>query len=132
MMQSRFTVASASRHYRRLELASRVGEASPHALVALLYEELLNSLGAVIAVADTGAALTGNAHLVKARSILVALEASLDFENGGELAPVLAGVYRAAGRQLGDAAMNNDSTKLPELRAAISDIAYAWAALTAV
>lgn len=131
-MQSRFTTASASRHYRQLDLASRVGEASPHALVALLYEELLNSLDAMIVLANSQMPLTGSVHSTKARSILVALEASLDFDNGGELAPVLAKVYRAAGRELGDAVTNNDGAKLPPLRAAISDIVYAWTALTAV
>ncbi len=132
MMQSRFNTASASRHYRQLELASRVSEASPHALVSLLYEELLNALDAAIAVAAKGVALKGNVHLAKARSILSALEASLDFENGGELAPVLARVYRAAGREISDSVANNAGAKLPEVRAAISNIVYAWAALTAV
>ena len=132
MLQSRFTAASASRHYRQLELASRVAEASPHALVALLYEELLNALGTMIVLANGQVPLAGNVHSTKACSILVALEASLDFDNGGELAPVLAKVYRAAGRELGDAVTNNDGAKLPELRAAISDIAYAWNALTVV
>jgi flagellar secretion chaperone FliS len=131
-MQSRFTSASASRHYRQLELASRVGEASPHALVAMLYEELLNALDAMIILAKGDAPLSASLHSTKARSILVALEASLDFDNGGELAPVLAKVYRTAGRELGDAVTNNDGKKLSELRAAISDIVYAWAALTAV
>lgn len=132
MMQGRFNAASASRHYRNLELASRVGEATPHALVALLYEELLDALDIIIAFTKSGSTATGSVHLTKARSILVALEASLDFENGGELAPVLARIYRSAGRELNDALNDDDCKKLTELRAAISNIAYAWTALTAV
>lgn len=129
---SRFNPVSASRHYRNLELASRVGEATPHALVALLYEELLRSLDIVISLAKNEEVLASNPHVTKAQSILVALEGSLDFDNGGELAPVLAGIYRAARRELNDAATGSDNGKLSQLRDAISDIAYAWAALSAV
>jgi flagellar secretion chaperone FliS len=130
--QSRFNPVSASRHYRNLELASRVGEATPHALVALLYEELLRSLDIVISLANNHELLMSNAHVAKAQSILVALEGSLDFDNGGELAPVLARIYRASRKELNDAAVDGDIEKLTKLRDAISDIAYAWAALSAV
>jgi flagellar secretion chaperone FliS len=76
--------------------------------------------------------LVSNAHVAKAQSILVALEGSLDFENGGELAPVLAKIYGAARREVIAAAISSDTGKMIELRDAISDIAYAWAALSAV
>jgi flagellar secretion chaperone FliS len=130
--QSRFNSASVSRHYRSLELASRVGEASPHALVMLLYEELLRSLDVLIALASDGATLSNSVHVTKAQSILVALEGSLDFDNGGELAAILARVYRSAGQDLNVALTGNDTAKLTEVRNAVSDIAYAWAALSAV
>ena len=74
MTQSRFNPQSASRHYRQLELASRVGAASPHALVALLYEELLNALDTTIVLAKSEVVLTNSSHVIKARSILVALK----------------------------------------------------------
>lgn len=126
----RLNATSAGNYYRNLELTSRVGEASPHALVALLYEELLRSLDIIISIASSDTIQPNNTHLAKAQSILVALEGSLDFDNGGELAPVLARIYRSARRELGDAITGSNPEKLAELREAISTIAYAWAALS--
>lgn len=122
--------AIASQHYRMLDLQSRVASASPHGLVALLYEELLRSLDLVIAGHTNGKAISGHPHLAKALSIIVALDGSLDFEKGGDLARTLVRIYRAAARGLNDAARADDIAKVAEVRSAISDIAYAWQALT--
>ncbi|MBC6436500.1 flagellar protein FliS [Nostoc sp. HG1] len=130
-VQARIHPAVAGQHYRSLELASRVGDATPHGLVALLYEELLRSLDVIIAEAGKGVTLPGNRHTIKARSILVALEASLDFDHGGDLALVLAKVYRATGREFAEAVGSGDEVKLKEVREAVSTIAYSWASLTA-
>ena len=132
MIQPRVHPALVSQHYRSLELASRTSGASPYALVGLLYAELLNSLDAVIAAAATDDVLPGNAHVARARSILIALERSLDFERGGMLAPVVARIYRATEAELAAGVACGDSGKLREMRGAISTLTYAWTALSAV
>ena len=132
MIQPRMHPALASQHYRSLELASRTSEASPYALVGLLYEELLNSLDANIATAASDGVLPGNAHVVRARSILATLERSLDFEKGGMLAPAVARIYRATGTELAAGVACGDCGKLRELRGAISTLTYAWTSLSAV
>jgi flagellar secretion chaperone FliS len=129
MMQPRTHPAIASQHYRMLELKSRVESASPHGLVGLLYEELIRSLELALFAARKGQALMGNPHLVKAGSILVALEGSIDFDAGGDLATTLARVYGACRKGLNDAAKTGDEQKLAEVRDAIGDIFYAWQAL---
>jgi flagellar secretion chaperone FliS len=121
--------AIATQHYRMLELASRVENASPHGLVTLLYEELLQSLDLAVARARNGGVLIGSPSVAKALSILVALEASLDAERGGDLATTLARIYRSAARTINEAARNGSADRLNEVRTAMSDIAYAWAAL---
>lgn len=128
-MRFNINPAIASQHYRMLELQSRVASASPHGLVSLLYEELLRSLDLVVAKNARGKSVAGNTHLAKAQSILVALEGSLNFANGGDLAPVLHRIYRSAARTLNDAAKEDDIGQIEEVRNAISDIAYAWQAL---
>lgn len=128
-MQPKTHPAIASQHYRMLDLQSRVASASPHGLVGLLYEELLRSLDLIIAKYTQGKVISGNTHLSRALSIIVALEGSLDFANGGDLAPILHRIYRSAARSLNEAARNNDIAKVDEIRAAISDIAYAWKAV---
>lgn len=128
-MQPKIHPAIASQHYRTLDLQSRVASASPHGLVGLLYEQLLRSLDLVIARHAQGKAIAGNAHLAKALSIIVALEHSLDFKSGGDLAPVLNRIYRSAAQSLGEAAKKDEVGKIEEVRDAISDIAYAWQSL---
>jgi flagellar protein FliS len=128
-MQPKTHPAIASQHYRMLDLQSRVASASPHGLVGLLYEELLRSLDLIIAKQANGQVIAGSTDLVKALSIIVALEGSLDFEKGGELARTLVRIYRSAARTLNEAARNDEISKIKDVRSAISDIAYAWQAL---
>lgn len=128
-MLARTPPAVAKQHYRDMELQSRVASASPHGLVSLLYEELLRSIDLLAVTVARGSAVAGNPHHAKALSIFVALESSIDFANGGDLALVLQRVYRSAVRALNDAARQNDIRQISELRSAISELAYAWAAL---
>jgi flagellar secretion chaperone FliS len=128
-MQPRIHPAIASQHYRTLALKSRVESAGPHGLVALLYDELLAAIDLLVARSGQQAKLAGSAPLTRAQSIIVALEASLDFDKGGELAAVLARIYRSARNNLAAAVMEDDGEKLQEIRDAVSNIAYAWQAL---
>jgi flagellar secretion chaperone FliS len=125
-----FHPAIASQHYRMLDLQSRVASASPHGLVGLLYQELLRSLDLILLTHAKGKGIAGNAPLAKALSIILALEGSLNFADGGDLAPVLNRIYRSATRNLKEAANEDDIGKVEEVRVAIGDIAYAWQALS--
>lgn len=120
----------ANEHYRTLELQSRVASASPHGLISIMYEELLRALDLLMLSHKRGNAISGSAHHGKALSIIIALDSSIDFNNGGALAPVLQRVYHSALRALSDAASHNNVAGVQEVRTAISDIAYAWNALS--
>jgi flagellar secretion chaperone FliS len=120
----------AQSQYKSLELASRVEGASPHALVAILYEELLRSLDVLGAALRQGRDLAREPSAARARSILTALVASLDFDQGGGVAQTLAGVYRAMTRQLSEAIADQDNAKLNELRHGVATISESWRRLT--
>jgi flagellar protein FliS len=128
-MQPRVHPAIASQHYRTLALKSRFERGDAHGLVALLYDELLGSIDLLVVRSSHRSKLVGSAPLTQAQSIIAALEASLDFDKGGELAAVLARIYRAARSNLNAAASDGDEYKFREIRHAISNIAYAWQAL---
>lgn len=128
-MYPRTHPAVANQQYRNLELQSRVASASPHGLVSILYEELLRALDLLSASYRRGNSISGNPYHGKALSIIIALESSIDFTNGGDLASVLQRIYRSSVRTLNDAARANDASGVTEVRAAISNIAYAWNAL---
>ena len=128
-MHPRTNPAIANQHYRNMELQSRVASASPHGLVSLLYEELLQSLDLLVVQFSRGKPISGNPHHSKALSILIALESSIDFAKGGDLAGILQRIYRSAVHTLNNAASANDVDHVNDVRSAISEIAYAWAAL---
>jgi flagellar secretion chaperone FliS len=120
----------AQSQYKSLELASRVEGASPHALVAILYEELLRSLDVLGAALRQGRDLSREPSAARARSILTALVASLDFDQGGGVAQTLAGVYRAMTMTLAEAIASGDGAKFTELRDGVATISESWRRLT--
>ena len=130
-MDGRQNLMRARNQYRSLELASRIEGASPHALVAILYEELLRSLDVLGAALRQGRDIGREAHSQRARSILTTLIASLDFEQGAAVADTLASVYRAMALQLSAAVMHGDAAKLKELRDGVAAIATSWERLAA-
>jgi flagellar protein FliS len=115
-----------SEHYRSMDVSSRVASADPHSLVAILYDELLSCIDVLGAVAARGQPLAENGHTHRARAILVALQSGLDFDSGGDLAPMLAGVYAAVSEELEARITDSDVARIGELRSAIESVANAW------
>lgn len=130
-MYGRPNLLRARNQYKSLELASRVEGASPHALVGILYDELLRSLDVLGAALRQGREIAREPSAARARSILMALSASLDFDQGGSVAQTLAGVYRAMTRQLSEAIANGDAAKLSEVREGVAGITESWRKLSA-
>ncbi len=118
--------ARARNHYRSLDLVSRLEGASPHGLVAILYDELLCSLDVIAAALRQGRDVSREPNVERARSILVALTGSLDFDHGGSLSQTLAQVYRSMMGQLAIVIAEGDAEKLDELRDAVADVGDAW------
>jgi flagellar protein FliS len=127
MAQSRFGAARA--RYQNVDLTSRIEGASPHALVAILFEELLKSLDALqVAWARKDFTQRG-ARQQRALSILHGLEASLDVENGGDVAASLAAIYAEARRLVIAAGKQNDPSSITRAREMLAEIATAWKAI---
>lgn len=119
---------SALRHYQELALSSRLEAATPHALVSLLYEELIITLD-VLKAATTNRPSPSpkpGSSAARASSILVSLEASLDFEQGGQLAQTLAGIYRTMQAELTFVIRHQDQARLAVLREGVTDLYQAW------
>ena len=123
--------SAASAHYRSLEIGSRIESADPHALVAMLYEELLLCLNILTMEAAGNGTLLASPHAHRARGIVVSLRAGLDFESGGELAATLGGLYAALAAELEDRLADPDPLRFNELRAGVASLAAAWEAIVA-
>lgn len=117
--------------YRQIDVSSRVGSASPHRLVAILYEDLEAALRQAAFATEQRRFEIKSARITKAMAILFALEAGLDWEKGGDLSETLSRVYRGARARIGDAGLAGDAAALREVAVGIADIAAAWRQISA-
>ena len=124
MLQPNYSKASA--HYRSLALSSQTESANPHALVAMLYEELLLCIDVLTLRASRVQSLADDEQAHRARGIVIALRAGLDFESGGELAFTLDGLYDALAAEIEEKLSAADQVGFTELRAGVESIALAW------
>jgi flagellar protein FliS len=125
-MYTRALNRTSLQHYQDLSLSSRIEAAGPHALVAILYEELIGALDVVRAACERQQAAAMQRATARGASILVALEASLDPERGGDLALRLAGIYKTMQGELGQAVRARDAERIAALRNGVADLLKAW------
>jgi flagellar protein FliS len=126
MFRTANAYAGAGARYRTIDISSRVEGASPHRLVAILFEELLGAIETAQAAARQGNRAKRTERQSRALSILFALETSLDFEKGGEIALSLSSIYREARRLIGIATRDGAVEPLEQARTMLADIAGAW------
>jgi flagellar secretion chaperone FliS len=107
--------------------AGRAEGTNAHGLVKILFEELLLAIDAHILALDQGDMAKSNEKNARAMSIIHALDSSLDFERGGEIAISLAQVYRESRRLLLLSAQNKTAQDASAARDIIGEIADAWA-----
>jgi flagellar protein FliS len=119
--------AAASRRYAAIDAGSKVEGANPHQLVKILYDELLLAMDATAVAMRNGDDRKVRDRHTRSLTLLHALESSLDFEQGGEIAVNLAIIYREARKRILAALSDQDAEKILSARAIIADIASAWA-----
>lgn len=129
MYMARPPFARAQASYQNVDLSTRVEGASPHQLIALLFEEALNALDALSAAAVRRDFARVASAQARALSIVGGLQASLDIERGGELAENLAAVYREASRLILAAGKANEPMFAQQARTMLAEIASAWTAI---
>lgn len=120
---------SARTRYQDVELTSRIEGASPHQLVQVMFEELLKSIDAMLVAARRNDYVQRGQRQSRALSILSALETSLDFEKGGDIADGLAAIYREGRRLLVVGGRGNDVEAIGRAREMIGEISGAWEAI---
>jgi flagellar protein FliS len=116
----------AQKQYQALSVASRIEAAGPHELVAILYEELIRAIDVtrVAIVQNKPDALQSGRN--RASSILVALDASLDFDRGGDLANNLARIYRSMQKEIAAGANAGHAERLETVRTGVAELLAAW------
>ncbi|AOF97771.1 flagellar export chaperone FliS [Sphingobium sp. RAC03] len=118
--------ASAARRYAAVHSGGRTEGATPHALVKILFDELLMALDAAALAERQADRMQVSDKQARAMSILFALESSLDHGKGGDVALGLAQIYREARRLLLVGAKGRVAEPVDQARAMIAEIADAW------
>jgi flagellar protein FliS len=117
---------AAARRYAAVHSGSRTESATPHGLVKILFDELLLSLEAAALAERQGDRMKVSDKQARAMSILFALESSLDYDKGGDVAVGLSQIYREARRLLLVGVKERSAAPVDQARAMIEEIADAW------
>ncbi|MFP1880927.1 flagellar export chaperone FliS [Lonsdalea quercina] len=116
-----------SQAYAQVGLESGVMSASPHKLIAMLFDGAISALvRADIFMEQEDTVEKGNAITKAIRIIDSGLLASLDMEKGGEISANLAQLYDYMIRQLLHANLHNDRALLENITELLRGIADSW------
>lgn len=119
-------MGSAKQRYQTVDLESRIEGATPHRLIGIMFEELMKSMEIMIAAQRGGNRAKLIEKQARASNILLALETSLDFRNGGDIAVNLAKLYREARRLVQQGGRTNDPAMVELAREYLSGVVDAW------
>jgi flagellar protein FliS len=118
--------------YRQVGVQTGVDAASPHRLVAMLFDGFVeNVLRAKAAIAQGQIEQRGQAIGRAMRIVDEGLKASLDLKSGGALARDLADVYAYVTLRLTQANLRNDVAALDECQAVMQPLRQAWESIGA-
>lgn len=112
--------------YQQVELSSSVESANKHQLIQMLFDGLVSSLVAAEYHIENANIPAKGKSISRACQILVGLQTSLDYQNGGDIARNLGDLYDYASRRLVQANVGNDSSIVAEIRSLLSQIKEAW------
>jgi flagellar secretion chaperone FliS len=116
--------------YARVGVETGVSGATPHRLVAMLFDGFAESIATAKGALATGQVeLKGRAIGRAFRIIDEGLKASLDLSGGGALARDLDELYAYVGLRLTQANLRNDAAALDECLALVQPLRQAWASI---
>ncbi|AGX87479.1 flagellar export chaperone FliS [Candidatus Symbiobacter mobilis] len=113
--------------YKVVGIETGIPQADPHTLVNMLFEGLLQQIGAARSALARGDIKAKCKHIVSAVRLLEeGLKGGLNHSAGGTLAQTLQDIYDFCEMRLTQANVRNDDRMLDEVRQVIEPIADAW------
>ena len=113
--------------YRQVGVQSGLESASPHRLVQMLFDGLLQNLNTAIGALQRGDIEQKGQQIGRAVRILEeGLKGGLNREQGGELAANLGALYDYCVLRLTVANLRNDAQAVEEVLALMSPVAKSW------
>lgn len=122
----------ASNAYRRVGIETGVESASPHRLVALLFDGLLEAIAQARGALQAGQVEAKGRAIGRAvRIVEEGLKGGLNSAAGGQLAADLGRLYAYVSTRLTEANLRNDAAALDECQRLVEPLRQAWAAIAA-
>ena len=112
--------------YRSTAVETRVHEADPHALIALMLEGAIQRLRTAEACIASGDVARKAKAAAEAGAIVDSVARRLDLQQGGEIAARLEALYDYASRRVVGANAANDPQGFAEVAALLDDVYGAW------
>ncbi|MEQ8662363.1 MAG: flagellar export chaperone FliS [Gammaproteobacteria bacterium] len=112
--------------YARLSLRTDIESASPHRLILMLIDGGIDKIRAARLAMQRGAIAEKGANISWAISIIDGLRASLNLEQGGQLAANLDNLYDYMSRTLLEANLHNDIARLDVVEKLLQEIRAGW------
>jgi flagellar protein FliS len=125
-MSRQANALNAAGNYASVGLRTDVETASPHRLILLLLDGALEKLRTARLAMQHGNIADKGAQISWAISIIDGLRASLDIEQGGEVASNLDRLYDYMGRTLVESNLHDDPGKIDEVERLLSEIRVGW------
>lgn len=118
-----------AQNYRQIDLAAEVEQATPHRLVAMLFEGFLAHVAKAKYATEAGQYELKARNVDFAMDILVGLKGGLNLEASPELGERLYELYDYCERRLLDASARRDLAGFDEVDGLIRQIKEAWDAI---
>jgi len=112
--------------YRSTAVETRVHEADPHQLIALMLEGAIQRLRMAEACIASGDLTRKAKAASEAGAIVDSLSGCLDFGQGGDIAARLEALYDYAARRIVAANAANDAEGFGEVAGLLDDVFAAW------
>lgn len=112
--------------YQQVNLDAQAASATPHQLVLMLIDGLLDELVRVKGHISAKRLAEKGAGINKCMNILIGLDSALDMDNGGEVAANLHDLYDFVQTELFRASVNNDNARIETAEQIITTIREGW------
>lgn len=112
--------------YQQVDLDAQAASATPHQLVVMLIDGLLNEIERVRGHIQMGRLAEKGVGINKCMNILIGLDSALDLEHGGDLAQNLHQLYDFCQMELYQASVKNDFERLDAVENVMDNIKQGW------
>ncbi|MFT4767504.1 MAG: flagellar protein FliS [Glaciecola sp.] len=112
--------------YKNVGVHSSIEDASPHHLIAMLFDGALDRIASAKGAMERGDTGVQGVLLGKAITIIDNMRASLDHQQGGELSDKLADLYDYMERRLLEAGTKTDPEILDEVSGLLHEVKSGW------